>query len=218
MLVELFSVPGAGKTTLAKAAASSNPLVGRHDLRDMWRGQSRFRRSASIARALLNRERIGAAARLAIGVPLTDRQSLVRLVRLVAKTDRLRSQSGSLLLDQGFLQDLWSILYSARSEPDPEQLARLIRALYRSIDARIVFIDVDSETALKRLSGRDYGRSRLDGLPDAEVRSSLSRTARLPHIIVESARRAGLKVETFDGSEPVDLLLERLQRLLPVKQ
>lgn len=133
----------------------------------------------------------------------------------MAKTHWLKSRSGAVLLDQGFLQDLWSILYmSSCSDPDPAHLAPLIRAIYDGVDARIVFIDVKPETAASRVGGRAHGHSRLDGLPEAELRGSLARAAQLPLRIVEAARKAGLDVMTLDGSEPSDVLVNRLLPLL----
>jgi hypothetical protein len=216
MLIEFFSLPGAGKTTLVNAVAAGTDLITRPKLAAAWRRQSLLQRSRHSARALLHAPTLMAAARLAVGVPLSSGESLSRLVRLIAKRHWVRSQAGVMLIDQGFLQELWSILYAAgHFEPDPADLSPLIRSIYAGMQVRVVFIDVDARTASTRISGRDYGNSRLDRLPEADIRGQLARTRRLPRAILDAATAAGLQVEILDGSAPVAELVDRLQPVLP---
>lgn len=209
-LIELFGTPGAGKTTLATAAAARATVITRHQLSELWRRQSLVRRIGRVLRAFADAGRLSAAVKLAVGCRL-DRSNLARLARLIAKANWLASRSGVILFDQGFLQDLWSILFNSdREEPSAELLSPFIRSMYRGIDARIVHIDVKPQTSASRIGGRLGGHSRLDGLPEAELHASLERAARLPTRIVEAAAAAGLQIVTLDGTAAAETLVERL--------
>ncbi len=140
-------------------------------------------------------------------------------MRLVAKTEWLRSRSGVVLLDQGFLQDVWSIFLSSKTAcADPALLCSLIRSLYERIDATIVVLEVDSETASARVSARTPGASRFDSLPEGQLRSSIEAASGLQRQIVESARLAGLPVLIVDASPPAQVVTDRLLALFPAMQ
>ena len=216
-IVELFGLPGAGKTTLAKAAGCADAIT-RHQLVDAWRLRPRVQQASYVGRAFLRIGCVAAAARLAAAIPLTNRESLGRLIKLVGRTEWLKSQDGLMLLDQGLLQELWSILYdSGCEEPDPAVLAPLIRCLYDEVPTTIVFIDTDRAVASERIRGRSHGHSRLDGLSEAQLRGSLDRSARLARRILRASEAAGLEVHALDGSAPIDTLASELRHLMSVR-
>ena len=205
MLIEFFAIPGAGKTTLVKTVSEKACVRTRHQISDKWNQQSLFQRGANLVRSYLKLDRVADVLRFAAAARIANTDSLRRLLRLVGKTDRLRSERGTILLDQGSLQELWSILYANGSlATDPKLLSRLIRSLYDGLDASILFIDVDPS---RRISGRSHGHSRLDGLSDGQIRDDLARAENLPRQIIEAAALAGLNVTILDGSAPVDELL-----------
>lgn len=216
MLVELFSLPGAGKTTLVKAVAPGDQLRTRHQISAVWGSRSSMQRFAFTTRALLNPANAAPAARLALAAKMDDRETLFRLLRLVAKGDWLRRQDKDLLFDQGLLQDLWSILYRAEYlEPDEALLSDLIAALYRDMKVHFVLVHVDPEIARRRIRERDYGRSRLDGLGDADLEATLSKIAHLPGRIADAATAAGFPLTVVDGQRPVHELAGEVRPLLP---
>ena len=215
LLVELMGQPGAGKSTLARAAAAGSDLLTRADLGAAWQGLSIRRKGSFVRQAVLDVACLTHAGKLAIRAPLLHGGSLFRLANLVAKSHWIRSQSGPLLLSEGCLQDLWSIFYSAgKLEPDPPMLAPLIRCLYRGVSARIVLLDADPQTAFGRIRGRANGRSRFDRLEEADLHPRLLETAQLPLRIAEGARLAGLAVETLDVSQPLEASVTRLRAIL----
>lgn len=214
-IVELFGLAGAGKSTLADAARRGD-LLTRQRLSAQWQTWSLAQRGGEVLRAFVHFESLRCAFRLATRVPLANRDSLFRLIRLVAKAHWLKSQGGRLLLDQGLHQEVWSILFSAGSEdPDPAIISPLIQCLYRGTDTKIVFIDVDSETASARISGRRHGQSRFDTVPEDSLRQQLERSGRLTRRIVDASRAAGLRVERLDGSATPASLVKQLKLLLP---
>lgn len=215
-LVELFGQPGAGKTTLVCAAAGDSAVDTIATLRARWNQRSIFTKGWFLARALLDGPTLVCAIQLAMGARLYHGNSLARLILLLTKSRWVRSQPGMYLLSEGFLQDLWSIHYSAGSlDPEPRLLAPLIRRLYRDLDVQIIFLEVEPRIAFNRIRGRTNGQSRLDRLPEAELQRHLDAAAPLPNRIIEAAKLAGLQVHSLDASLPVeqavDLLRERIK-------
>lgn len=216
LLVELFGQPGAGKTTLARAAAAGSDLRSTADLGAAWRRFPAIRKAMFLARSTFDGVCLAHAVRLAIGAPLLRPNSLSRLARLLVKSHWIRSQRGRLLLEEGFLQDLWSIFYSAgRMEPDPRLLAPLVRCLYRGANAQIVLLQVDPQIAFHRIRGRAQGNSRLDRLSEADLRQRLTETGQLPARLAEAARLAGLTVQSLDASQPLEISVSRLRSIMP---
>lgn len=214
VLVELFGTPGAGKTTLVHAAGLPGLLTNAR-LSAAWRRRPAPQKAVVLAGTVLSAAVTARAAQLAVRAPLASRDSLSRLARLVAKSHWVRVQTDGLLLEEGFLQDLWSILYSAgKLEPERKLLRPLIRSLYDGLDARIVHIDVDPETAVSRIAARAHGKSRFDGLPETALRGQIVATAQLSRTIAAAAGDAGLHVDTLDGSMPMTALVERLRSIV----
>lgn len=215
MIVELFGIPGAGKSTLVSAAAETTPVTTRHQVSHAWDRRPPLARAIAVCRSTVSLHRLALVFRLALHARITRPASLARLVRLPAKSDRLRVQTGTILLDQGLLQDVWSVLYGAGCiRPDVNLLSRFIGSLYRGMKVRICFIELDPETASARISGRSHGHSRLDGLDDQRIREDLERTAELPRRIIEAAQAAGVRVQRLDGSAPVPALVSAVRSAL----
>ena len=215
LLVELFGQPGAGKTTLVRAAAAGSGLRGRASLGAAWKQRSSLDKAAFFTRAILSPACLVRAIRLAIGARLFHRDSLSRLARLVIKCHWVRSQTGLLLMEEGHLQDLWSVFYSAgKLEPEPRLLTPLIRCLYRDVEVQIVFLEVDRQSAFDRIRARRHGKSRFDQLAKEELRKQLAASAQLPYKLAEAARLAGLKVERLDASLPVEETVHLLSAML----
>ncbi len=218
-LVELFALPGAGKSTVAEVIAKQSLVKTRADLSAEWADSSILQRLAHVARSFRNYRRLRAATRFDVGARLNSWESHLRLVRLVAKTEWLKSRSGMVLLDQGFLQDLWSIFLSSNSaRADSALLTSMIRTLYEGIDTTVVVLEVDSKTAATRVATRTHGQSRFDSLRDEQLHNSIEAASGLHHQIMESARRAGLRVLAIDGSPPAQIVTDQLIALLPALQ
>lgn len=214
LVIELFGQPGAGKSTLVRAAAPGSELQTTAQLGAAWRRQSSFDKGMLAGRAILGGSCLARAITLAREARLFRADSLSRLLRLVIKSRWVRSQTGTLLLEEGHLQEIWSIFYSAgRTQPEPHQLAPLIACLYRGLDAHIYFLDADPDLAFDRIRGRAHGKSRLDRLAEPDLRRRLAATAQLPHRIVDAAKLAGLGVSTIDAAMPIEATVTRLREI-----
>lgn len=215
LLVELFGQPGAGKTTLMRAAVEGSKSDGKARLGASWKEQTAFTKTIYFARAILDGPCLARALKLATGARLFHRDSLSRLIRLLIKSHWIRSQTGRLLIKEAHLQDLWSIFYSAgEMDPDPHLIAPLIHCLYQGVEARVVLVEVDQQDAFERIRARTHGKSRLDRHAEEELRKQLVVSAELPYKLAEAARLAGLKVELLDASLPIETNVGRLRTVL----
>jgi thymidylate kinase len=211
MLVELFGIPGAGKTTLVNAAAKRSRVVTRHELSAIWNGRSRLERAVHLIRSYLRPIAAIRAATFAFDARLTRAESFRRFARLLPKADWLRAQHGMILLDQGPLQELWSTLYASDClHPEEAELSSLIASIYSGLDTLVMFIELNPQVASARIARRSHGHSRFDELEDAELGAGIARGAQLAQRISEAARRAGLRVETLDGAAPIEVLVNAL--------
>jgi hypothetical protein len=121
-----------------------------------------------------------------------------------------------LVLDQGFLQDLWSILIAGKSRTaETRELADLLTLLYYDIDTKVVVIEVDPSTAATRVAGRTHGDSRFDGLPQDELRGALDAAGAVKDQVKDAAMMAGLPMNVLNGTIPVNELVSQLRALLP---
>lgn len=213
--IELFGLPGAGKTTLIDAIGEDPGLKTRLAIAEEWRRKSVLRKLGYFIRTLFDPPLIAAAIQLVFTARLTRGESLWRLLRLITMKHWWLSHSGVLLFDQGALQSIWSVLFaSKRTSPDPEAITRLIRALFTGMQAQIIVIEVDKSLAASRIVARTDGTSRFDGLALEVVEKNVERSISLVHAIVAAARAAGIDVQTLDGAEPVLALAGQLEQLL----
>lgn len=213
--IELFGLPGAGKTTLINAIDEDPDMKTRLAIAEEWGRLSFLRRLGFFIRTLLDLPLVGSAIYLAFTARLTRGESLWRLLRLIIMKHWWLSRSGILLFDQGALQSIWSILYvSGRTVPDPKMITPLIRYLFEGMQTQVIAINVDKATAASRIVGRTDGTSRFDGLAFDDIESKIERSISLIDAIVAATRAAGIDVQTFAGSEPVPVLAGQLQQLL----
>ena len=214
-IVELFGLPGAGKTTIIEGLQLGGQMLTRDDASAAWRDQSYLTRASILARILPDFAWMRSLVSLAIRTPLTKGESFLRLSRLAATKPWLRSLDGNLLFDQGLLQRLWSIFFTEGViDPPLDVLTRLLKQYYAKLDVQIVVIEVSPELASRRIQGRSIGGSRLDPLPEGEVLAKLRNSDALPRALLTAAREAGLSVITLDGSATPDEVVAKLQAII----
>jgi hypothetical protein len=109
-------------------------------------------------------------------------------------------RAGQILLDQALLQDVWSILLSLGGELPPiDVLSTFLVELYGGLSVHILILDVDVETAARRVSERKNGMSRFDGLPIDSISERLAGAGPMTSSLVTAAGRSGLKIEKIDA-------------------
>jgi hypothetical protein len=216
--VELFGLPGAGKTALCLALRehleTRVEIFADQQLHGPWRALGALQRKLSLALAILGRPRLSLAL-IALILRLElwrSARSLVFLTRLPLTRTRLTklSRVAPMVLDQAMLQDVWSICVSADCiKPTPAILAPVVAELYRDLSVQVLYLEIDVATAAARVSQRKNGHSRFDGLPRATAALRLAHTVQLSASILESARLAGLEVYQIDAGQQPALVVDQ---------
>lgn len=174
MIVECVGLPGAGKTTICgrvsvpygkKGAVPLSALrIDRAWLRAAWH-------------VLL----------LSLGARPISLNRLKRGFNLMVFLRHYQDRRRTILLDQGLVQKLWSLLVDA--EFSPSRLDRVLQGLRPFAPDRLVFIATPVNLAAQRIGARRHGNSRLDGLPRGEAEPRLAATAGLLEDLVAKFSR-----------------------------
>lgn len=213
-VLEFIGLPGAGKTAVAARLISELRARGityverrsprRPSERTMVR---RIRRAGALVR---ERRFMLAALRFAASVRPVSVGRLVRALRLTGWARQFRSYATSgvevIVLDQGPLQDVWSLTVPSRRWNESAMQATVRRLLHTPRMARaFVYVDVDVETAAERLRRRRGSRSRFDRLSPAQMRAWLDTYERALTSVFEYA---GQVIQApclrVDGTLPID--------------
>jgi hypothetical protein len=211
LIAELAGLPGAGKTTIAARLAA--PRAGAR--REQWHlsgaGQPAVPRTAPAhppegALVTLGSRLALWCFALSAGRPDRARCGAVReFVRVLRRYDAARAtrppQHALLGFDQGLVQLLASI-----AMPSARWLA--LRALVRAavvprVDA-LVWVECDLDTAFARLRARPRGASRLDCLPDPDVRRGQRTMDAVLRTAVAAAADLGVPVLRVAAADPAE--------------
>lgn len=103
------------------------------------------------------------------------------------------------VMDQGIVQKLWSMLVETRRY-SPDKLQRLVTSLAPFIADQIVWVAVPPHVAARRIAGRTDGNSRFDRqAPEAIAARLRSLEETYTALIAMFDKAAGLPVARIDG-------------------
>ena len=214
-VVELFGLPGAGKTTLVRGLRLPPGAIRREELVAARKALSPGQLARLILATMQDWRWLWVLAMLAVQTPIRHREGLARLIRLAGMRTWMQQQGHLMVLDQGPLQAMWSIFFTeGRTRPPRQALVRAIRLLYADIGVVLVEIAVPPDTAANRITTREEGSSRLDGLPLGTTRRKLEACADLPAALIAAAREAGLIIHSLPGDNPPGISRDAVQRLV----
>lgn len=213
VVVELCGLPGAGKSTLARAVVARLRLAGLPTVDVMAplgpsaaRGARSRRKAAVLARALAEPGSLRIAADLASrSGQQAWRDRVARPVNLLVvrhEVAKARTARGYHVLDQGPVQEWWSAALRADAErvlawaaTDPAPRADLV-----------VRIDAPTEALVARLTRRAVRQSRLEGLDRGALAAELERGRELLDVVcgqlVHSPGTPQTRVLRVGGLEP----------------
>lgn len=214
-VVELFGLPGAGKTTLVNGLQLLPGAIQREDLVTARKALSWGQLARLILATMKDWRWLWALAMLAMQTPIWHREGLDRLIRLALMRTWMRRQEHLLVLDQGPMQALWSIFFTQGcTRPPRRALVQAIRLLYADIRVLLVEIVVPPDIAATRITTRQDGGSRLDGLPLGITRRKLQACGDLPAHLMAAAREAGLIIHSLPGDNPPEISRHTVQALV----
>lgn len=214
-VVELFGLPGSGKTTVTDAVIDRLALETRTTMANAWRNAGLQARMRLFARTACDFPLLFSAARMAVHCRLYSRESIHRLVRMLFMKHWLRDRPGPVVLDQWGLQNVWSIfMASGKVRADPEDIAMFLRRFYEDINVTVVVVEVDDALSSARIASRTDGSSRFDAMSGATLEAHVSRSHSLIDAIVSAVKICGFKVRFFDGAAPVARLATDLEHVI----
>ena len=173
LLLEFVGLPGAGKTAVAARVVSELRARGITCAERRGRrggkgakGRRLFQRATSLVR---NYDLTLSSLRFAAGVRPLRLTPLSRAFRLAGWARQLHAYAASdveaVVLDQGPLQDLWSLTVPGRSWNEAAARAAVRHLMQVTRMPRVlVYVNVDIETAAERLRQRGGTSSRFDRL------------------------------------------------------
>lgn len=229
-IIEFAGLPGAGKTTIARAALAeleglglrcycNESLANRHVVhrRKSPRVSGKLRTLGRLALSSIRYRRV--AFDLVRCIAHTRSRSLASLTRaanLLILLDDLRAIPAGrydvILLDQGLVQYIWSIFVAGGLPPD-QHLRRLLATIFEEVPLTIIFVEIDAAAAASRIGRRETQASRFDEFSPARVQAYLSKYkvvfGKIRCWSVEPPRTNSLDI---DGSRPVD---HNVRRIVP---
>lgn len=223
-LVELVGLPGAGKTAIATRLVADLRSRGMvcAERRGGPGGQGgRARHRVERALSLLrHHEQTRASLRFAASVRPRLLTPFARAIRLSGWMRQLSAYAVSdadvVVLDQGPIQDAWSVTVPSRSWSEAAmrgavgplvQVTEMPRAL--------VYVDVEVETAAERLRLRRGTSSRFDGLSATQTRTWLAEYGKSLWAILEYAVAvSNASFARVDGRVSVDEASRQVARFL----
>lgn len=233
LILEFVGLPGAGKTTVCREVASrlnnqGVSLIRGDEILQQWKQQSTWQRMIKLIPQTLNQWQILLYSLfLAFQVKPTNRQSFSKAAKIVANIKRLdaiaRSHSVSersaapspqdsqiILLDQGLLQETWSVGITGTT-PAAESIKQELALLFHQRPMAIVYFQIDVDTALKRIQNRPTAESRFDRMHPEAAQQLLSKYVAYLQDIVNCAQTFNIPILEVDSSLPID---EKTQRIL----
>lgn len=200
MIIECAGLPGAGKTTICRLV--KHPHGGKSSV-----PLSALRPSGAMLRVAWQIFLLSATAR-----PL----QLKRLKRGFNLTVFLRhylDHDRDVLLDQGVVQKLWSMLADAEAWP-AERLRAVLQNLRPFAPDHVVWLETPLEMAAARMASRSGGRSRYDGLnPQQATAILLQRAGLLEMLARDFSAETGARLVVFDGLQDPAVNAARIDAL-----
>ena len=213
-IVEWVGLPGAGKTTVSQAAylklqAQDVPVLLRQEILDQWARKSKVKKLLQLRPESLNHwDILRSSVLFAMRVKPLNFQSFLRAWRVFSNIKRAdiaahTYNNSILLLDQGWIQEVWSACLSG-TPPHADSLKPTMSPLFHKRKTLIVHCKVDIETALNRIKGRKTMESRFDLMETGEAHARLQKYHHYLQTIIDCARTFNIPVLELDGSQPIE--------------
>ncbi len=234
LLVEFTGLPGAGKTTIARAVL---PELARAGYRcvvpgrlgdppeavpegsSVWLGKLGTLSgliSVSLRNPVVFFRALAYAWSAAPRSLVTVRRMKTLLCRLSVIEGAMDADCDLVVLDQGLIQNVWSITAAGDPPKDERGLRPLVERLLSGFSPLLVLVDIDVERAVERIGDRPTMDSRFDRMPAGRAAALLGRHgAVLERIVRCAAELPTIRCLRVDGGRPptanVPLILDEIR-------
>lgn len=210
LIVESLGLPGAGKTTISQPIASKLRerglrVVSRHEILKQWRQENVWQKAIQLLPDNLNHWHILInSLAFAWQVKPLNRQSFAKAARIftnVKRNDTVARTSDCeiILLDQGLLQETWSVAITG-TPPAAKYLKREITTLFHNRATIILHCKLDIDAALHRVQNRQTMSSRFDLMDVKTAASVLQEYSIYLERIIHCARTCNVPILEIDSS------------------
>lgn len=193
VLAELLGLPGAGKSTVARALAATGAVTVRSRYRSWGQVPAYVRSAVRLAPTLATAARSESSWR--------DGRRLLRLASSEGIVHRSRRdpEVTAFVFDQGPIFLLRQISDGSAAGSVAELRARYLRLWAETLDL-VVVLDAPDDTLLGRIRSRDKGHQ-LKGIGPVEARRGLSAERRAQRDVLDEVAAAGpVRIRTIDTS------------------
>lgn len=218
LVIEFVGLPGAGKTTVLhqvapQLKAEKFSIAQRSEILQSWQKQSVLQKILKLIPQSQDQWSVLLhSLAFAAQVKPTNRQSFSKASRIFSNAKRLdaiRPDYQFVLLDQGVLQETWSVGITG-TPPAPTALRQVLSTFVKSRSIAIVYFNIDAETALQRIQARSTASSRFDQMQSDVARSRLVQYQPLLEEIVSCSRSLGVPILEVDSTRPIEEKAEKI--------
>ncbi|MGF1540307.1 MAG: NB-ARC domain-containing protein [Pleurocapsa sp.] len=213
LIVEFVGLPGAGKTTISqqvelKLKERDLQIVSRDKILKQWEQENLWQKVVQLLPDNLHDWHILINSLIfALQVRPINRQSFSKAAKIFANFKRnnavaLAKDCDIILLDQGLLQETWSVSITG-SPPPGKYLKREIIPLFDRSTTIIIYCQIDIDTALKRIQNRTTSNSRFDQMDAKKAQELLEKYFFYLQEIINCARTSNTIILELDSSQEI---------------
>lgn len=214
LVLEFVGLPGAGKTTVfhevvALLREQGVTVAARDEILQQWQRQPLWQRLWKLIPQTQNQWRILLHSLiLASQVKPSNWSSFAKAIKIFANVKRIdaiaRHQDSQLiLLDQGLLQETWSVGITG-TLPSLNILKQELALLLHQRPIAIVYFQIDVETAIERVQNRPTAESRLDQMDAKAAHQLLSKYMDYLQDIINCVQTFNIPILEIDSLLPID--------------
>lgn len=150
--------------------------------------------------------------KFSLSVKPLNKQSLYRAFRLIRLCHLLKLNRGrNIVLDQGIIQLIWSIVISGNYKPKRKSLKNVIKSIDEFLPRYIVYCSAEMETILSRIECRETNLySRLDNMSKSQRKAMLFNNEDYLFKIISIIKEKDIFLINLDTEQEVN---ENIQKL-----
>lgn len=214
LYIEFIGLPGAGKTTTLKEilgileSDGYNIISNNNFQLKNSKNLFFFNKVLKYMKMCIKYILITFAAMIySLNIKPFNKESMLRALRLPYKIGIINdachyasiNNTDIIILDQGIIQDLWSLSVTGKL-PREKMISFLIkRILVKTYISQVVFFQIDSSTAMQRIINRPTFNSRFDKIPLPGLKSLLKEKEAHLNKIINELEKNNVKVFKVDA-------------------